>query len=82
MIELARYAIPTQETGNALETPPELRVSMDGGDYLLSDGCPLTDDRLFSGSSQVCLPLKMLQKKNLKHDDHLDKRKRCLTSPR
>ncbi|GBP57330.1 hypothetical protein EVAR_39970_1 [Eumeta japonica] len=31
-----RYPIPTQETGHALVTPLGLRVSMGGGDRLLS----------------------------------------------
>ncbi|GBP00392.1 hypothetical protein EVAR_951_1 [Eumeta japonica] len=33
-----RYPIPSQVVNNGLVTPPELRVSMGGGDRLLSDG--------------------------------------------
>ncbi|GBP75030.1 Retrovirus-related Pol polyprotein from transposon TNT 1-94 [Eumeta japonica] len=38
-----RYPIPIQEVSNALVTPPELRVCIDGVDHLLSSGvlvCP------------------------------------------
>ncbi|GBO98409.1 hypothetical protein EVAR_58_1 [Eumeta japonica] len=35
-----RHPIRYQEAGNALETPLGLRVSMGGGDHLLSDGWP------------------------------------------
>ncbi|GBP97539.1 hypothetical protein EVAR_71185_1 [Eumeta japonica] len=34
----AQYLIPSQKTDNALRTPLELRVFMDGGDHLLIDG--------------------------------------------
>ncbi|GBP14342.1 hypothetical protein EVAR_92341_1 [Eumeta japonica] len=33
-----RYLIPTHESGNALVTPPELRVSMGNGDHLYTAG--------------------------------------------
>ncbi|GBP56679.1 hypothetical protein EVAR_12358_1 [Eumeta japonica] len=34
------YTVPSQEAGNALVGPMELRVSMGDGDRLLSDGSP------------------------------------------
>ncbi|GBP52252.1 hypothetical protein EVAR_83113_1 [Eumeta japonica] len=39
-IAYIRYPIPSQEAGNALVTALSLRVSMGGGDHLLSDGSP------------------------------------------
>ncbi|GBP18930.1 hypothetical protein EVAR_20462_1 [Eumeta japonica] len=39
------YPIPIREVDNALATPLRLRLSVDGGDYLLSNGSP------------ACLPL-------------------------